>query len=343
MFDIEQTYQVLQQHFHNRVLRSEPLSKHCSFAVGGPADLWVTLETQQELESLIRFCTIEQWPLLLVGAGRNVLFSDAGVRGVVARLDFQHFTVDREPDGTATVTAEAGVRWQSLLRHLLPEGWSGLEFGIGIPGTLGAGLISNAGAHNQDLGQCLEWIEILDARSCNTGTHDVFVPLIKRRYNANELDLNYRHSRFRINRTTHLDEQSLLVFPERHLIEPAEIVTQLGLRLHHLDPEELTARSSQYLHERQNHEPALPQTGPVFKDYGEQSAHTFIEQAGLAGKIIGKAQINTKDANYIVNLGGATAADIAALIKEAHRAVLAHSKVSLALNIDLLGDWSEHA
>jgi UDP-N-acetylmuramate dehydrogenase len=336
MFDIEQTYQTLQHHFQDRVRRQELLVSHCSFGVGGPADIWVALNTEQELEMLIRTCTTEQWPLLLVGAGRNIIFADAGVRGVVARIDFDHYTLEKESDETAIVTADAGVRWPDLLRDLLPAGWAGLEFGVGIPGTLGAGVISNAGVHNQALGQALEWVKILDARSCNGGKHDVFVPLVKRRYNAEDLDLGYRHSRFRVNRATHLDAESHFVFADRYLIEPAEIIVQLGLRVHRLDQEQLKQRSRGYFQERQAQEPMVSQTGPIFK---EPEAYKLVAEVGLAGKTIGNAQIAPQHANYITNLGGATAADMAALIVEAHRAVLARSGVALLLNVELLGEW----
>src|SRR5262249_1255243 len=162
--------------------------------------------------------TTHQWPLLLVGEGRNILFADAGFRGIVARIDWQQYEIEER---TATLIADAGVRWSKLLPQLQALGWAGLEFGIGIPGTLGAGLISNACAHNRDLGQTLQWIDVLDARGCNTGQYDVFVPLVKRRHTREDLDLGYRHSRFRVNRTTHIDAEGKLVFPSRQLIEPA--------------------------------------------------------------------------------------------------------------------------
>src|SRR5262249_22549405 len=144
LFDSEQAYAVLHPHFHELLHVQEPLAHHCSFGVGGPADIWLTLQTQQELEALLRTCTTHQWPLLLVGEGRNILFADAGFRGIVARIDWQQYEIEER---TATLIADAGVRWSKLLPQLQALGWAGLEFGIGIPGTLGAGLISNAGAH----------------------------------------------------------------------------------------------------------------------------------------------------------------------------------------------------
>lgn len=336
---IEQAYKLMHPHFCDRVCRNEPLTRHCSFEVGGPADLWVALETHEELETLLRLCTTHELPLLLIGAGRNVIFADAGVRGIVARMDLQRYEIEDHHDGTATLIAETGVRWPQLLHQMIPAGWAGLEFGIGIPGTLGAGLISNAGAHNQELGQVLEWIEVLDARNCNTHIGDPFPTLVTRRYDRDNLDLGYRHSRFRINRYTHLDVQGNLIFPTRQLIEPAEIVVKLGLRLHREDPQQLAARCTGYIEERRADEPPLPRTGPIFKDPPEYLAKGLIAEADLRGKTFGKAQITVQNPNYIVNTGGATAREIFSLIKEAHQGVLKHAGIELALNVDILGAW----
>ena len=103
-------------------------------------------------------------PLLLVGNGTNTLYADAGARGIVARIALNNYEIDDYGDGTALLRADAGVSWPRLLNDLATPGWGGLEFGPGIPGTLGGGIISNAGAHNSEIGEVLEWVEVLDAR-----------------------------------------------------------------------------------------------------------------------------------------------------------------------------------
>src|SRR6266487_208954 len=155
-FDAKTIYKVLQTHFQKRVRLNEPMARHCTFGVGGPADVWVSLDTSRELIDLVRMCIEEQWPLLLVGNGTNILFADTGGRG--------------------------------------------------IPGTLGGGVISNAGAHNSDLGEVLEWIEVLDARGASTTQEGVSVPIIQR-YLHDEIDLSYRHSRFRASRRIDRSEE----------------------------------------------------------------------------------------------------------------------------------------
>src|SRR6266581_3662629 len=203
-FDAETIYKQLQPHFKERVRRDEPMSRHCTFGVGGPADVWVSLDITRELIDLVRLCIEQQWPLLLVGNGTNLLYADAGVRGIVARMALTTYTIEDRGDGTALLVAEAGVSWPRLLNELAALGWGGLEFGPGIPGTLGGGVISNAGAHNSDLGEVLEWIEVLDARS--SSEEQSSVPMV-RRYMQDELDLSYRHSRFRVLRRVEFDEQ----------------------------------------------------------------------------------------------------------------------------------------
>jgi UDP-N-acetylmuramate dehydrogenase len=339
-FDIASANEALSPHFQKRVHCHESLARHSSFGVGGPADLWISLETRQELSVVVSLCAERHWPLVAVGAGSNILYADAGVRGIVAHIALHNYHTEELPDGSATVIAEAGVRWAQLLRDLVPLGWGGLECGVGIPGTLGGGIVSNAGARNQDLGQALEWLEVLDARGCNYAEKGQLTPPIVRRYQHDEVDLGYRHSRFRLQRYTHVNEAGQFVFPRRSNIEPSEIVLTLRLRLSHQDPKVLCALLDTQKQYRKSADPAHRHTGSIFKDPPGTTAQALLEQAGLRGKTLGKARISEQNANYIVNQGGGCANDIAALIVEAHQQVLQQSGIGLALNVDLLGEWS---
>jgi UDP-N-acetylmuramate dehydrogenase len=362
-FDVEAAYTELRSHFRKRLHRDEPLARHCTFGVGGPADLWVSLETSQELIELARLCAERHWPLLLIGNGTNVLYADAGVRGIVARNAINTYTIEDVYDGTALLQAGAGVSWPRLLNELAPLGWGGLEFGPGIPGTLGGGVITNAGAHNSDLGHVLEWIEVLDARSISengkefladrlseasrdSGVGDLNrkappgrTPPFVRRYMRNELNLSYRHSRFRAERRVQFNEQGYPVVPPRELIEPSEIILWLGIRLHREDPETLKASIEEYKQHRKRTQPVQKSAGSVFKNPPGDFAGRLIEQAGLKGLVSGKAQISERHANFIVNLGGASAADVVALIREARQRVYERFGVELELEVELRGDW----
>ncbi len=340
-FDSAVAYNRLYPYFRERVRLHEPLALHSSFGVGGPADLWLPVENRLELSDLISLCARENWPLLIVGNGSNILYADAGVRGIVATIALRDYHFEEQTDETALVVAEAGVQWANLLKELVPLGWGGLEFSIGIPGTLGAGVISNVGAHNHELGQVLEWIEVLDARGGNREAAEPpeFSVIVLRRYPRESLDLGYRHSRFRDQRLTHIDPSGQIVFPPRKLIEPDELVVSLALHVHRQDPSVLAGFLERYTQARKRHDPAQQHLGSIFKDPPGTTARLLIKQAGLAGKTQGNAQISHRNANFIANLGGASATDIVTLIIEAHQRVLAQHGIHLALNVELLGEW----
>jgi UDP-N-acetylmuramate dehydrogenase len=339
-FDIDRAYNELLPHFQGRVRRQESLARHCAFGVGGVADVWVSLETMKELMGLVSLCAEQRWPLLIVGNSTNVVYADVGVRGIVARVALGGYRIEEQSDSTALLIAEAGVTWPLLLHELAPLGWGGLEFGVGIPGTLGGGVISNAGAHNSELGRVLEWIEILDARGSNNATEgDTSYPII-RRYLHDELDLGYRHSRFRAQRQAHFDKQGQLIPASRAMIEPPEIIMLLGIHLHREDPQKLRTLIAEHKQYRKKVEPPQRHAGTIFKDPPGNEGSKLIEQAGLKGKRRGNALISDHNANYIVNLGGASATDIAALIMEAHQQVLEQFGVNLELDVELRGEWS---
>jgi UDP-N-acetylmuramate dehydrogenase len=339
VFDVDRAYDVLATHMQKRVHRQEPLAQHSTFGVGGVADIWLTVKTKEELTNLVSLCAQEHWPLLAVGSGTNILYADAGVRGIVAHIGLDNYHIEEQADGSALLVAESGVHWTRLLRDLVPLGWGGLEFSVGIPGTVGGGVVSNAGAHHRELGQILEWIDVLDARGSNVAAEDEFGPPLMRHYRQEQLDLGYRHSRFREQRLTHINAQGQMIFPSHGLIDPAELIVTVALRLTRQDPKVLLALLDKNKQERKQADPAQRHAGSIFKDLPKQSADDLINRAGLRGKTHGKAQISEHNANYIINLGGATAQDIVSLIIEAHQRVLEQSGVHLALNVELLGAW----
>lgn len=332
-FDAEQVYQELYPRYQGRVRRNESLSRHGTFGVGGPADVWVTLETSEEVLDLVGQCMTNAWPLLLVGNGTNVLYADAGARGIVARIALNEYTIEEHHDGTALLIAGAGVSWPKLLNELATLGWGGLEFGPGIPGTLGGGVISNAGAHFGNLGEVLAWVDVVDARP-NAENRPVV-----RHYEHGELDMSYRHSRFRSQRRIAFDDQGYPVVAPRELIEPAEIITRLGVRLHRDDTQQLRARIEEFKQHRKRTQPPQQSAGSVFKNPAGDYAARLIEQAGLKGQEHGKARISERHANFIVNGGGASAADVVALIVEARQRVKERFGVELELEVELRGAW----
>src|SRR5712692_6667817 len=154
-FDADTIYTELRPYFAGRVRRNEPLARHGTFGVGGPADVWVSLETPKELLDLVRLCLERHWPLLLVGNGTNVLFADAGARGIVARMAIDAWRLDEVDSAHTILHAGAGVSLPKLVNELAERGLAGLEWGAGVPGTIGGAIVSNAGAHGACTGDTL--------------------------------------------------------------------------------------------------------------------------------------------------------------------------------------------
>ncbi len=334
-FDVETAYPKLRSQFGERVRRNEPLARHGTFGVGGPADIWVSLDTQEALIGLVTMCAECRWPLLVAGNGTNVLYADEGVRGIVARIALNSYRIQDFGDGTALLLAGAGLSWPRLLNELAPLGWGGLEFGPGIPGTLGGGVVSNAGVHGHDLGQVLEWVDVVDA--CQSEEKGG-VPTVVR-YQHADLDLAYRHSRFRAQRCIQFDQQGYPITAPRKLIEPSEIITQLAIRLQRDNPQKLRLAIDEHKLYRKRTQPPQQSAGSVFKNPPGDYAGRLIEAIGLKGMTHGRAQISERHANFIVNIGGATAADVAALIKEARSRVYAQFGIELELEVELRGAW----
>lgn len=340
-FDADKAYHLLQAHFKERVCRDEPLARHCSFGAGGPADLWVNLASTQELIHLVSLCAEEHFPLFVMGNGTTILFADRGMRGIVARMATQAYQIEVQGPDHALLIADAGVNWSLLIQQLAALGWGGLDFGIGIPGTLAGGVVSNARAHYEEIGQRVQWLDVLDARGCNIEGEDQFSSPLQRRYEHNDLDLGYRYSRFRKQRQAHFDNDGRLLSPSRSLIEPAEIILRLALLLEREDPQRLRARVKGYQARRKQIEPMPYHAGPIFKDASDVEIRHLLEQAGVQGLVQGQAMVSTRHPNYIMNLGGACASDATALLVQMHQQVQERLGVDLSLDLELHGEWEE--
>ncbi len=337
IFEIETAYSELSTLLGERVRRNELLARHCTFGVGGPADVWISLTTQEDVLRVVTLCAQRRWPLLITGNGTNVLYADAGVRGVVARIALNSYSIEEQGHDTALLVAGAGVSWPRLSNELATLGWSGLEFGPGIPGTLGGGVISNAGAHGSELGRVLAWIDVLDASKAE---QEAVAPELVR-YQHDDIGLSYRHSRFRAQRRVQFDEQGYPIAAPRKLIEPSEIIVQLGISLHRQESQTLRTAIDEHKQHRKRTQPPQQSAGSVFKNPEGDHAGRLIEAAGMKGAAYGGARISERHANFIVNVGGASAGDIAALIRLAHTRVREQFGVDMELEVELRGEWKK--
>jgi UDP-N-acetylmuramate dehydrogenase len=345
----------LRAQFGPLVRAPEPLARHTTFAVGGDADAWVTFAREEQAVALVELAAMRGWPLMLAGNGTNVLYADAGVRGIVAQMALAEWRLDPldetdetdEPGVARTLlTAGAGVNLPALVNALAARGLAGLEWAAGVPGTIGGAIVSNAGAHGASTSDTLRTARVLFTRGEGSGGEDSGdessggPPQVKVRDLATtELQLAYRHSRFRAARRITFDDAGRPAVPPRMLIEPPEMILGGTFALRHAPAEEVRARVVEYRQHRKRTQPPQASAGSVFKNPPGDYAGRLIEAAGLKGTAIGKAQFSPVHANFIVNTGSATAGDVVALMALARRTVRERFGVKLELEVELRGDW----
>lgn len=285
------------------VLAEEPLARYTTWRIGGPAELLVIPQTAGELLESREFSRRKGLPFTILGNGSNVLVSDAGVRGVVARTVGGLKGVRWEGE---TVRAQAGVLLVALARAAARRGLAGLEFAAGIPASVGGAAVMNAGAEGSSFGELLRRVWLLDPEGRTE----------ERR--ASELGYGYRSSGLR--------GSGLVVLEVEAGLCPA-------------DPREISLRMRSLLSRRRARQPLnQPSAGSVFINPPGWAAGFLIEQAGCKGLRRGQALVSPRHANFIVNLGGASAADVLALAEEVRERVYRRTGVSLQLEVRLLGE-----
>jgi UDP-N-acetylmuramate dehydrogenase len=291
-----------------RVRTDVPLARHTFYRIGGPADLFVVAGSVEELVEAVMLARENGAPYFVLGAGTNILVSDLGIRGLVVENRAKKVTWT-EKNNRAQVTAEAGASLSRLARQAARWGWAGLTWACGIPGTVGGGVVQNAGAHGGCMADVLQSVTFLD-------NDDVTwcAP-------AENLGFVYRGS----------------VLKKK--IGQAWVILAVELRLRRGDPTELAARIAEYDAWRRARQPAGASCGSVFKNPATDYAGRLIEAAGLKGERVGKAEVSSLHANFFVNTGGATATDVMVLIDRARSEVMRQFGVALELEIELVGEW----
>jgi UDP-N-acetylmuramate dehydrogenase len=301
----------LSTRFGSRLRINEPLARYTSARVGGPADALLVADSALELEAMVRFLWAEKQPYLILGGGSNVLVSDAGFRGVIIINHARQvrFELDTEPPG---VWVESGVNFGALARQACQRGLGGLEWAIGVPGTVGGAIVGNAGAHDGDMAGNLVVAEILHLQSEDRMIKELWLP--------EQLDFKYRFS-------------ALKRLAGRCVV----LAARLGLSVS--TPAAALEKAERFTAYRQKTQPPGATMGSMFKNPPGDYAGRLIEAAGLKGARIGQAAISDLHANFFVNLGKATASDIYALITLAQQAVQERMGISLELEVELVGDW----
>lgn len=281
----------------------EPMARHTTFAIGGPADVYVEPQTEAELAAVLRLTQSENLPLTILGGGSNVLVRDGGIRGITIGLGRMTKPFYCEEN---RIVAAGGVRMMQVSRMGLEHSLTGLEFAVGIPGTIGGAVWMNAGAYGGEM------MQIVDSVSTVTREGE------RRVYTREELNFGYRQSVFQ---------------------ETGDIVTEVHLRLQKGKQEKIAADMDEYTQRRRSKQPlTLPSAGSTFKRPPGYYAGTLIDQTGLKGLAIGGAQVSTLHAGFVVNTGQATARDVLQLISEVQRRVFELHGVQLDPEVRILGE-----
>jgi UDP-N-acetylmuramate dehydrogenase len=336
----EEMVAALLERFGAKVRAAEPLARHSTFGVGGPADAWVTVTSEADAVALVTLAVARGYPLLVVGNGTNVLYADAGIRGIVMQMALNDWSVIARDDAHALLKAGAGVSLPRLVNDLAARGLTGLEWGAGVPGTIGGAIVSNAGAHNGDIAATIQSARVLRVRPEGTTPADeAAVAVAVSDMDLAALGLAYRDSRFRSHRRITFDDDGRPSVPAHGLIDPMEMILGGAFLLAHAPVEEVRARVTNYRQHRKETQPVQGSAGSVFKNPPGDHAGRLIEAVGLKGAAVGGAQISPVHANFIVNAGGATAHDVVALIALARRTVRERFDVHLELEVELRGAW----
>lgn len=286
-----------------------PLNEHCSFKIGGPADVFASPKNQTQFIRLLSFCLENGVPYFILGKGSNLLISDKGFRGMaISTLYYQKLTRDEN-----YISAFCGVSLSELCEFAQQQSLSGLEFASGIPGTVGGAVFMNAGAYGgeiKDVLYCSKYIEPnLDSLlSSNPVFH----------LKAEQHDFSYRHS----------------VFQDRELIHLSSV-----FKLQLDDPQAIQKRMDDLNQQRWEKQPMeLPSAGSVFRRPPGHFTGKLIDECGLRGFRLGDAAISEKHCGFIVNLGQASAGDVLKLIDHVKSTVMKRFGVSLETEIRFLGE-----
>lgn len=286
----------------------EPMARHTTFGIGGPADCFLLPADREELRQVCEVIREESLPFFIVGGGANLLVRDGGIRGVVICTGRMQ---GLRQEGCRIVAA-AGVSTAKAARFAMEHGLSGMEFAGGIPGTVGGAAFMNAGAYGGEMSRIV-------ASAVTCGADGTF-----RTYDREQIDYAYRHSRF--------------------MEPPQEVVTELTLELTPGDPEEIRRRMEDFNARRHEKQPLEARSaGSTFKRPKGHFAGAMIEELGLKGFSVGDAAVSSKHAGFLINKGKATCADMLALIGEIQRRVRERYGVELEPEVQIIGEDRKEA
>lgn len=301
---LEELCSGLRSVLQGEVLANEPMRKHTTFRIGGPADLFVVPARDEDLKAALSFAREHSLPIFVLGGGANILVADEGIEGIVIHLSSPYFC--RREFRETSVVVGCGAKTQIVLNEAIEREMAGLEFLAAVPGTIGGALIMNAGTYMGEIGRVTEWVRVLT-------DHLQTLSL-----SARDLNFQYRKSSFQ----------------EGWILLNASLQIRKGSR------KEIETKVNEILTRRKEAQPlGVPSAGSVFKNPQGKQAWALIDQIGARGKRIGGAMISEKHSNFIVNQGDARARDVLELIRHAQKEVQAQLGIALETEVKLVGRW----
>ena len=285
------------------IFMEEPMKKHTTFRVGGPADVLVQPD-ETALAAILALCRQYHVPYSFIGNGSNLLVGDKGIRGVVIEMTDPMGNI--EVDGTK-ITAQAGAMLSKIANTAASNGLGGMEFAAGIPGSVGGAVVMNAGAYGGEMKDIIEKVYVLDENGAQL------------ELDRDALDLGYRHS----------------CIPEKKYI-----VTKVVLELVPRNEVEIRSKMKELNEKRAEKQPLqYPSAGSTFKRPEGYFAGKLIMDAGLRGYQVGGAQVSEKHCGFVINKGDATAADICQLMRDVSDKVQAQFGVVLEPEVKMIGEF----
>lgn len=286
-----------------KFLEHEDLSKHTSFKIGGPADFFVKPKNKEQVSAVVDYCEKNSVPLLPLGKGSNVLVSDDGINGVVMYFGSDFGKIELIDENT--IYCEAGAGLAALCNFALENELTGLEFAYGIPGSVGGAVFMNAGAYGGEIKDVIVYADHVD-KNGKAG-----------KFTGEELEMSYRHS----------------VYSGKEYF-----ITGAAFKLKKGEKAEIKAKMDDLIGRRFDKQPMdKPSAGSTFKRPEGAFASALIDQCGLKGYRVGGAEVSTKHAGFVVNIGGATCEDVLRLIRDVQEKVKNDTGFFLEPEVEILG------
>lgn len=287
-----------------KILYNEPMKKHTTFKIGGPAECFIKIDNLKDLQEILTFASQNQIQVTILGNGSNLLVLDGGIQGLVLQIKLENIEIN-EQEEKLEVTVGAGTKMGKLAHILLQNQISGFEELSGIPGTVGGAVYMNAGAHGKEMKDIVNNVVCVDYQGN------------EKKFTNQDMNFQYRNSCFKTKNY---------------------IITEVTLELQKGNSEEIKEKMEQYASYRREKQPIeYPSAGSTFKRGSNFITAQLIDQAGLKGYSVGGAEVSTKHSGFVINKGGATAKDVLQLVEYVEEEIKRKFDKEIELEIEVIG------